>query len=319
MLLVAACDRTPATAVARPPLKIGAYYWPGMFWIDIANHEGWFEEAGVDVQVVDTNADYFGSFDAVIHGELDMQCFTLFDLMKANAKGADLVAVLAGDTSSGAEKIVGGAGIEHLKDLSGKRISLSKGTYLEYIFVQAARRAGLDPDRVQIVDAVGENPGEALEKNAADAIATWEPFASQALARHHGHVLFDTSQIPGLDSTVYGLRRTTVDSRRDDVQKLLAVWRRATHFIQTDPDAAFAIIAAVNRKTLEQVRAFEQLDNVFDERDNKLAFSFASGFDSLHGAARQINDFMLDRGITKAALDSEYFLDASFVKALDAQ
>ena len=51
-------------------------------------------------------------------------------------------------------------------------------------------------------------------------------------------------------------------------------------------------------------------------RENELAFSFAASFDSLHGVTRQINDFMIAKGITSRKLDSGQFLDGSFIRAL---
>lgn len=79
--LLAACGRESAQAVAGPPLRVGAYYWPGEYWVDIAHKKGWFREAGVNVEWVDTNADYFASFDDLANGKLDVVCFSLFDLL----------------------------------------------------------------------------------------------------------------------------------------------------------------------------------------------------------------------------------------------
>src|SRR5712691_126502 len=56
------CGRPHPAAPSHPPLRVAAYYWPGMYWIDIANDLGWFREAGLNVAIVDTNADYFASF-----------------------------------------------------------------------------------------------------------------------------------------------------------------------------------------------------------------------------------------------------------------
>jgi hypothetical protein len=38
--------------------------------------------------------------------------------------------------------------------------------------------------------------------------------------------------------------------------------------------------------------------------------------DSLHGAVRQMNDFMIARGMTAKKLDSSQFLEGSFLEAL---
>jgi NitT/TauT family transport system substrate-binding protein len=317
-LAAAACQRIELAQAAptNPPMTVAAYYWPGMFWIDIANQKGWFAEAGLNVRVVDTNPDYYGSYQSVRNGTLDVQSFALFDLMKLNASGADLVAVLSGDSSSGAEKVVARAGIERMTDLAHKRLALPKGTYLEYIFEAAAKRAGLDPSRVTIVDVPGEKLAESLASGAVDAITAWEPYATRGRDSVKGSILFDTSMISGLDPQVYALRREFLEKRPEDVRKLLRVWQRTSEFMRKSPDEALAIVAAVNKQSVADVRAFTTLDRVLDVRDNELAFSFSSGFDSLHGAARQISDFMIARRITPKPIDGTRFLDASFVREL---
>ena len=143
-------------------------------------------------------------------------------------------------------------------------------------------------------------------------------WVSEALATTHGQILFDSSQIPGLATSVYGLRRSFVAEHPDQVRKFLQVWQRASTYVREHREETFAIIAAANHHTVEQVRDFAALDDIFDERDNKLAFSFASGYDSRHGTAHQISDFLLAKGLTDRPLDSESFLDPSFVRALSA-
>lgn len=64
--------KKPAQAPAGSPLRVGAYYWPGQYWVDIAHKKGWFGEAGVNVEWADTNADYFASFDDLAGGKLDV-------------------------------------------------------------------------------------------------------------------------------------------------------------------------------------------------------------------------------------------------------
>jgi hypothetical protein len=56
---------------------------------------------------------------------------------------------------------------------------------------------------------------------------------------------------------------------------------------------------------------------VLDLADNGRAFSYAAGFDSLHGSWRRMNDFMLDRGLVAARVDSPEHLDSSFIRLLE--
>lgn len=81
-LLLSATGCEPAPVAAKSaPLRVGAYYWPGEYWVDIAHHKGWFTAAGVEIEWVNTNADYFASFDALVDGKLDIIAMTLYDLL----------------------------------------------------------------------------------------------------------------------------------------------------------------------------------------------------------------------------------------------
>ena len=67
-----------APAVSAKPLRVGPYYWPGDYWIDIAHQQGWFKEAGRNVEWVGTNPNYFASCRELWAGNLDAARFTPF-------------------------------------------------------------------------------------------------------------------------------------------------------------------------------------------------------------------------------------------------
>lgn len=315
-LALAGCERAQEAAPAGPPVRVGASYWPGQYWVDIAHRKGWFKEAGLDVEWVDTNADYFGSFDRLVEGKLDLVNMTQFDFLLYNARGKRLVGFLSTDYSSGADALIARPGIGAVRDLAGKRLALSKGTYLEYIWTVVAERAGLAPAAVTLVDAPGEKAHELLRRGEADAILTWEPFASQGLAAVKGARLFDSSMIPGVSWSIFAARPELLEKREAELHKFVQVWQRATQFIRDKPEEAFAIVAEVNGKTAAEVRAFAAQDHILDLRDNLLAFSYAAGFESLHGSSRRMLDFMAAQGIARERSDTGALFDARFVRAL---
>ena len=53
--------------------------------------------------------------------------------MKYNSQGANLVGVINGDTSRGADAIIAKSEIKDIASLKGKRIGVAKGTYQEYL------------------------------------------------------------------------------------------------------------------------------------------------------------------------------------------
>lgn len=311
------CGGTEPAPPAQPQsLRVGASFWPGQFWVDIAHHRGWFAEAGLKVEWVDTNADYFASLEDVAAGRLDVAAFALFDLVAYETRDADLVGFLASDTSAGAESLIARPGIAHVRDLAGRRLGLSKGTYLEYLWHLASERAHLDPGSVQIVDLQSETAGAALASGTVDAILAWEPFAGEALAAVGGRRLFSTAEIPGALWAVYATRREVVETRGEEIAAFVRVWRRTDAWMRANPAEALAIVAQVNGRPVEAVRAMLLKDQVLDVGDNRRAFAYAPGFDSLHGAARRFNDFQLGVGATNRRVDTARMLRGDFVHAL---
>jgi NitT/TauT family transport system substrate-binding protein len=314
-LLLGGCD-SKQPAAARPPLRIAAYYWPGSFWMNIADEKGWFEEAGLAVTIVNTNPDYFASFKDLVEGRLDVNDLTLFDLMLLNSKGADLIGIASTDQSAGADGIVARAGIDSLAALKGKRIGASKGTYIEYMLSMVLAREGLAMSDVILVDMPGEQAPERLAAGVVDAVMTWGAALTDAVEKAHGHQLWDSAIIPGISPSVLSTRASVVRERPEDLQKLLGIWQRGTEFIQRHPEEAFAIVARVNKKTIAEVRQFAAVDPLLDRRANLVAFSYGAGFDSLHGSARMMNDFLLKEKLTSKRVDSIALLNDRFLKAL---
>lgn len=308
----------PPPASDRATISLGRYYWPGMYWIDLAAHHGWFREAGLDVRLVDTTADYNGSLGAVARGELDSQTFYMFDFVRYNVvHGADLVAVLNNDASHGMEAVVARAGIDSLRELRGRKVGVARGTYLEYFLELALRSEGLELSDLEIVDRPRpEGAGEDLETGMLDAVVTWEPVAGQAQKAVRGTRLIDSSALPRAQVTVQVFRRSFIERRPQDVQALVSVWRRATRYVQERPREAFATIAEIYDTTPSDVATWAAVDRILDLEDNRHAFTFGAGLDSLHGGWAQAQDFLLRRGLAPRPLDSTRHIEPRFVREL---
>jgi NitT/TauT family transport system substrate-binding protein len=318
ILALAGCARSSAPAVSKVPIRLGTYEWPGSYWIDVAWQKGWFAEAGLNVERVDTDRRYFESLDDVVAGRLDGMGFSQFDLVRHAAAGHDLVGVAAIDYSEGAEALVARPGIRSLVDLRGKRIALHRGTYLEYLLSLVADRDGVELDDLILVDQSGDSAMAELVAGHVDAIFVWEPYATQAQIAVNGNRIFSTAEIPSLTYSVFSLRKEFVDAHPEQVQALLAVWQRAVEFIREHPREACDIVAhAFNDESVESVRNMMLTDRILDAADNGRAFSYAAGFESLHGSWRRMNDFMIERGLVSRRVESPRYLDSRFVRALD--
>lgn len=298
------------------PMKVSRYFWPGQYWQEIAHKKGWFQDAGLMVELVDTNSDYEASLRDMVAGKMDSNNFTLFSLMQFQIEGSDLVLVLLSDDSFGAEALVAGAKIKSIRDLKGKTIGVDRGSYLEYILAVVLDRNGLSCEDIRVVDLTAEKAAEAFVQKKVNAILTWEPMVTEAMEKGKGHKLFDTSAIPGISPAGCAFHRDFIEKRPEDVEAFVGVWRRTADFIRGNPKEAFGIIAEIYKESLGEVEAFAQVDRIMDLHDNQTAFTYAAGFESLHGSARRINRYMIDHGLTPQQMDSTEFIDGRFIRNL---
>ena len=181
------CSKTPEPPqTSGPPMRIARYNWPGQYWKEIARQKGWFREAGLEVELVDTNQDYYKSLSDMVEGKMDSNSFTAFDMVRFNLQGADLVAVVSADISFGMDAIVAGNEIEDIAGLRGKKIAVAEGTYSEYLLDVVLRKGGLAPDEVDKVDLITESSVDPFIEGTVDAIVTWEPLATEAKEKGQG-------------------------------------------------------------------------------------------------------------------------------------
>ena len=172
-------------------------------------------------------------------------------------------------------------------------------------------------DAFTLSDRSQEAAVEDLEARRVDAIFVWEPYATRAQDAVKGNRLFSTADFPGLTYTVLTLPRAFVTSRGADVEVLLRVWDRATRFIRENPGEACAIIAKTYNVPASAPGALMLTDRILDIADNTRAFSYAAGFESLHGSWRRMNDFMLNHGLVRTQMMSTEHLDSRFISAVD--
>jgi NitT/TauT family transport system substrate-binding protein len=226
---------------------------------------------------------------------------------------------LACDETNGAESLIARPGIETVADLAGKTLALPRGTYLDSMWSVIAARAQLPTGAVATIDVPGEQAVQALESGRADAAFTWEPYAGIGIAAVNGNRPWDSSRIRGLSPAVLAVRRDFAEKRGDDISKIVAVWHRTTEYLRANPDAAYAIVAGVNKKSAAEVREFAKLDRVLDLRDNLSLFAFAPGMESLHGSFRQMADFIHAEGIATGRVDSAAVLNSYWVQQQSAR
>lgn len=316
-VLTSACH-APAQpqTVSSAPIRVATYLWPGSYWVDVAWDKGWFQDAGLNVERVDVNQKYFQAMNKVNSGELQGMGFTEYDLVRHVAAGNDLVGIIAIDYSEAAEALIARPNFRRLQDLRGKKIALHRGTYLEYLLSVVAERDHLSLDEFNLIEMNGDDAIKAFAAGTIDAVLVWEPFVSDAKAAG-GVQIFSAADFPGLTYSVFTLRRDFIQQHPREVEALVQVWKRTERYIREHPEESCAIVARLANESLPYVQRLLRTDRTLDLADNSRAFSYAAGFESLHGSWRRMNDFMLNRGLVKRRVDSPAHLDSRFIRALE--
>ncbi|MDS0490818.1 aliphatic sulfonate ABC transporter substrate-binding protein [Lacticaseibacillus paracasei] len=100
----------------------------------------------------------------------------------AKAAGTDIALIAAGATKEYGSGILVGKNsqITNLKQLKGKTIAYQKGTAVQYLIIQALKKAGLSTNDVKLVNMDQSSASVAFAKGSVDAWVTWDPYTATA-------------------------------------------------------------------------------------------------------------------------------------------
>jgi NitT/TauT family transport system substrate-binding protein len=177
------------------PIKLGFSAWPGWFPWQVAEEQGIFKKAGVNVELVWFEG-YLDSINALAAGQLDANSQTLNDTLASVAAGADQRIVLVNDNSTGNDQIIVRDGINSIADLKGKRIGVEAGVVDHFLLALGLKKAGLSLADVEIVNLETGAAAASFAAGQLDAVGAFAPFTTQALKRSGSKVLFTSKDFP---------------------------------------------------------------------------------------------------------------------------
>jgi len=295
------------------PIKLGFSAWPGWFPWQVAEEEGIFDDAGVNVELVWFEG-YLDSINALAAGQLDANSQTLNDTIGSVAAGSEQVIVLVNDNSTGNDQIIVSKEIGTVQDLKGKKIGLEAGVVDHYLLLLGLAKAGLSFSDVEIVNLETGAAAAAFAAGQLDAVAVFAPFTTQALTREGSKTLFSSKDFPGAIPDHLVVSKALIAERPDDVQKLIDAWYRTLEFLEENPDKAVEIMAKRAGVSEDEYKGYEAGTTLFTVEDNIKAFSPGSDLTSLEFAAKDISAFMLEAELIEKEVDLAGLFDPSFVK-----
>jgi NitT/TauT family transport system substrate-binding protein len=305
--LAAVCSLASLLGTAQAePLRLFHFTWVGYGPLFVAQEKGFFAREGIEVSLI-RNDEHNAAFAGLADGQVDAVAGSLQDIVLFAEPGEEpLQCVLVLDDSRGADGIAANKDIRSIAALKGKRVAVALDSSMQFYLNLLLREAGLsEADLGEVVDLWGDEAAEAFLLREVDAAVTWEPDLTPAKNAPHGHLLFDTSERPGL---VVDCLLTTADILSDHQAAFRALgraWDAAVDFIDAHPDEGNRIIARYFSGALDDpavVGASLRGVHLYDGEENRAYFGAPDRPGQIYETMQLIIDVWSSLGRLKAAI-----------------
>ncbi len=249
--LITACTETQAPeqlVFADPNQPMAALVY-------IAEAQGYFKDENLSLSYKKFTSGR-DALRSVLAGEADIGVATEFPFASNLQQGAPLRILATLMRTNHYDALVGrrDLGIASLADLAGKRIGVAPHTNSEFMLSRMLREEAIPEDRVTRVPLKPEQMVEALARGEVDGIATWMPHIAEAQARFPEDQTVTLRTPSYINQALLGTQATTLDGRREALQRLLRALVRAKDYLYAHPE-----------ETLHQLEAhlvFEQRERM---------------------------------------------------------
>lgn len=313
ILVIAGCTQV---VEEKEPIKLTMHLWPGYVHSYIAQEKGFFEEEGVEVELI-INEGIQDNINFFLNQRADLAFGLQSDAMKLAGNGFDLKIVYVADFSNGGDVIISQTNINSIEDLKGKKISVDSLNSFNHIFVlELLRLNGMTEDDVEIVPVLASDVPEVLESGQIDAGQTWEPYQGQAIEKGF-RLLASTADAPGIVTDVLMARTDVVEERPDEVRAIVKALLRALVFRETNQVEAYAIMSEAFNIPAGNLKGTIE-GNIFpDLEGNKKSFTESDDPESLYKSGQFISDFFVRKGLLKDPINLDELLAPEIVNGIE--
>jgi len=223
-------------------MLVGVGADPSMAQLLIAKSEGYFERAGLDVQLIQS-ASSGATVPMLIGNQINAT-------ISAESSGitthlVDNRVITAGEvlTFKGFYGLVA-RGAKNFDELKGKRVAVDNATNSGILWQSILEKNRLNPADYTVVQVQPPEMMPALMRKDVDAMVTWEPWISRAEAQIKGATVLSTNEgIMEAGCYMY-MNREWAQTNAQAARAFVLAITQATDFINKDPQAAARITAA---------------------------------------------------------------------------
>ncbi|WP_460274201.1 ABC transporter substrate-binding protein [Celeribacter sp. ULVN23_4] len=231
---------------ASSKIRIGVGSDPVFAGYFIAQHEGFFEEEGVDVHL-QTYSGGGEAMNALVADQVDLASASESTIM-VRMNRAEMCPLAVVYYSGLYVKLVLRPGLEDPKDI--KSFGIVPGSISEYCTGLTIEHYGLDATSLKMVPSGPPELPALLMRGDIDAFFAWEPWPSTAVGQ--GAKVALTSRDVGYTDTIWATSsKAMFDSNPEGLQAVLRAVKRASDIMQNDPERGAEGVKAITRIPVE--------------------------------------------------------------------
>lgn len=300
-------------ANSSEPIKIAVTAWNPNMFMRLAEELGYFEEAGVNVELVDfvEFSDVPAAFNA---GQLDGAFFSSFEVISPSSQGVDMKIVAIVDNSVGADALIAANEYSTLESLKGKKIGVGFDTVSHIFLMLLLEENGYSLDDFELIDMGASARANALVTGDIDATAIFEPFISSTMASDPSiQVIADTSAYPTMINDCIAFSGSVLENRKEDVVKIMNCWYKAMKYWEENTEEATDIMAKQLDTTSEDfTETMKKLHMV--DAESSLEQMTSSGEGSWTDSVSMMVDFLMEREMIESKVEVADMLDTSILE-----
>ncbi|MET3577278.1 NitT/TauT family transport system substrate-binding protein [Mesorhizobium robiniae] len=310
-------------AFSADQIRILAPTWLGFAPVHIAGDLGCFAGKGLDVSIKFED-DLTNVMAAMARGDIEMQMRSVGEY-QGRPRDAATPGIIIGtiDESVGGDGIITDDKIKTVADLKGKVVAAEPNIPSRLLLQMELKQAGLSLEDLQIKDIATADSGAVFVDDSIAAIATYEPFMSQALkasTRPGARMLVSSKDHRGIIIDAIIVRNDDFKANPDKYAKFLGCIYEAVDFLKADPEK-FADMASKHfGLTPAEVTEIVNSSLSYTTLAESLAYMGKPGEKgTLHGIFDTVMDLNLENGAADNKLVATDQIDNSVINKVPAK
>lgn len=283
------------------PVAIGYLRHPGYLPLFCADHLEYFKEFNVDANLVPFESSP-AMMAAFLGGDIDIVPVATATALATQTRDPGRFQVFAISSETKSHYLTSivtlppaQSGIESIDDLKGKTVGIFPGPAAATLFGLVFKKFGLSPESDLDIRALGPPLHvQALQSGQVDALATYEPYATQAVLRFGAVKLVPAAVETHVLSPTQG-----------------GSWLISTELVEQNPKAAQAVVAAIEKgidfisgsavELPEIIAAYTPVEQDVAREIPIVTYAKLGQIDL--GAYQRHADLMLENGVISSAVD----------------